>query len=98
MVKSQDQEHGFICSHKLITQPESNKTLIKRLMFVSLSVEIGGLFSKTNKQQISSIFVAELSQKVLDLRQKDVSHLTTKPTKWHVCPANTQISLGIRQV
>ena len=23
------------------------------------------------------------------------SHLMTKPTKWHVCPAKTQISLGI---
>ena len=22
----------------------------------------------------------------------------TKPTKWHLCPVNTQISLGIRQV
>ena len=27
-----------------------------------------------------------------------ISHLMTKPTKWHVCPAKTQISLGIRQV
>ena len=24
-----------------------------------------------------------------------LSHLMTKPTKWHVCPAKTQISLGI---
>ena len=27
-----------------------------------------------------------------------ISHLTTKPTKWHVHPAKTQISLGIRPV
>ena len=27
-----------------------------------------------------------------------MSHLMTKPTKWHVCPAKTQISLGIRPV
>ena len=27
-----------------------------------------------------------------------LSRLMTKPTKWHVCPAKTQISLGIRQV
>ena len=27
-----------------------------------------------------------------------MSHLTTKPTKWHVRPAKTQISLGIRPV
>ena len=25
-----------------------------------------------------------------------MSHLVTKPTKWHVRPAKTQISLGIR--
>ena len=27
-----------------------------------------------------------------------LSHLMTKPTKWPVCPAKTQISLGIRPV
>ena len=25
-----------------------------------------------------------------------MNRLMTKPTKWHVCPAKTQISLGIR--
>ena len=28
----------------------------------------------------------------------DMSHLMTKPTKWHVRPVKTQISLGIRPV
>ena len=28
----------------------------------------------------------------------DLSRLMTKPTKWHVLPAKTQISLGIRPV
>ena len=28
----------------------------------------------------------------------NLSRRTTKPTKWHVCPAKTQISLGIRPV
>ena len=27
-----------------------------------------------------------------------MSHLVTKPTEWHVRPAKTQISLGIRPV
>ena len=27
-----------------------------------------------------------------------MSQRLTKPTKWHVCPAKTQISLGIRPV
>ena len=34
---------------------------------------------------------------ILD-RKNDVSRLMTKPTKWHVRPAKTQISLGIRPV
>ena len=29
---------------------------------------------------------------------QQMSRLRTKPTKWHVCPAKTQISLGIRPV
>ena len=29
---------------------------------------------------------------------RDMRHLMTKPTKWHVCPAKTQINLGIRPV
>ena len=29
---------------------------------------------------------------------RDLSGLMTKPTKWHVCPAKTQIGLGIRPV
>ena len=29
---------------------------------------------------------------------KDMSRIVTKPTKWHVRPAKTQISLGIRPV
>ena len=29
------------------------------------------------------------------IKRNILSRLTTKPTKWHVCPAKTQISLGI---
>ena len=32
------------------------------------------------------------------LEQSNLSHLMTKPTKWHVRPAKTQIILGIRPV
>ena len=28
--------------------------------------------------------------------EHDLGRLTTKPTKWHVRPAKTQITLGIR--
>ena len=30
--------------------------------------------------------------------RNDLSHLMTKPTKWHVHPAKTQISMGVRPV
>ena len=39
-----------------------------------------------------------LSLLLTDCKSYNVSHLMTKPTKWHVCPAKTQISLGIRPV
>ena len=32
------------------------------------------------------------------VHMEKMSHLMTKPTKWHVRPANTQISLGLRPV
>ena len=35
---------------------------------------------------------------VIRLKESKMSRLMTKPTKWHVCPAKTQISLGIRPV
>ena len=40
-----------------------------------------------------SILLALASRK-----QNEMSHLMTKPTKWHVRPAKTQISLGIHPV
>ena len=36
--------------------------------------------------------------KFLDYIPPKMSRLVTKPTKWHVRPAKTQISLGIRPV
>ena len=41
-----------------------------------------------------------LSKKLgpLQYLQKHMSRLMTKPTKWHVRPAKTQISLGIHPV
>ena len=37
-----------------------------------------------------------LSHRQSGNRVKYLSRLVTKPTKWHVCPVNSQISLGIR--
>ena len=44
------------------------------------------------------IFNEKISLTVTVLVHLYLSHLMTKPTKWHVCPAKTQISLGIRPV
>ena len=44
-------------------------------------------------------FSAELEEVVVSrLQKKKMSRLLTKPTKWHVRPAKTRISLGIRPV
>ena len=43
----------------------------------------------------------EIKEVSIDLRlpkSLEMSRLMTKPTKWHVRPAKTQISLGIRPV
>ena len=37
-------------------------------------------------------------QSKMSQKRKKMSRITTKPTKWHVRPAKTQISLGIRPV
>ena len=62
---------------------------------------------RTTKAQISlhihAVWSAPLlfyldSMLSLVANPEDMSHLMTKPTKWHVCPAKTQISLGILPV
>ena len=47
--------------------------------------------------------ILELTEKykylgVIFTEKNDLSRFVTKPTKWHVCPAKTQISLGIHPV
>ena len=39
-----------------------------------------------------------LASRCLSTMQVQLSRIVTKPTKWHVRPAKTQISLGIRPV
>ena len=46
---------------------------------------------------VKSLFQLLLFSDTERLKQS-MSHLMTKPTKWHVRPAKTQISLGIRPV
>ena len=51
--------------------------------FIMHSCDLGRVVGRTN---------VNVSQ------MRYLSRLTTKPTKWHVRPAKTQISLGIRPV
>ena len=43
-----------------------------------------------------NVFISVMKE--LKTRKYNMSQSTTKPTKWHVRPANTQIILGIRLV
>ena len=39
--------------------------------------------------------IKDATSNIKDATHTSMSRITTKPTKWHVCPAKTQISLGI---
>ena len=62
------------------------------------------LKQKSNKQNLQEIKQTKSTcfsyrSKSRGKRKKlNMSHHMTKPTKWHVCPVKTQISLGIRPV
>ena len=48
--------------------------------------------------QFQVCVISDLSNMILTYCTIQLSHLVTKPTKWHVRPAKTQISLGIHPV
>ena len=59
--------------------------------------------NKYQRMKCSLEFLPDFISKIcsgvcLSFLTSKLSHLTTKPTKWHVCPAKTQISLGIHPV
>ena len=56
------------------------------------------LFLYTFKRFLIFFIRTEVNQTVSWEMMPDLSRLVLKPTKWHVCPAKTQISLGIRPV
>ena len=78
----------LICSSFTVSNQNYNDrtrtTLIKLNMCCTLKkLELQNLDTRTDK--------------VLKIKPtENMSHLMTKPTKWHVRPAKTQISLGIR--
>ena len=55
-------------------------------------------FSKLQKHWLTEITARHSKETTIDCSYHQLSHLMGKPTKWHVRPAKTQISLGIRPV
>ena len=49
-------------------------------------------------ERCSALLVGTGDQRLWPKAYGKMSRLTTKPTKWLVCPTKTQISMGIRQV
>ena len=49
------------------------------------------------EEQHAAVYQFLITAKVVTVKQ-NLSRLVTKPTYWHVRPAKTQISLGIRPV
>ena len=65
------------------------------------------LFPDSSQSYLTDCIVKLLSKKIFHekapiqyilMHHNQMSRLMTKPTKWHVRPAKTQISLGIRPV
>ena len=55
-----------------------------------------------NKLDLGKVYIypqiATREMRILIFHKSKMSRLMTKPTKWHVHPAKTQIGLGIRPV
>ena len=79
---------------RILLQPEKNifgKSGHPELFFASIYLLCG-------KPQHFSIKQHRFYFRILIHLGAKISQLMTKPTKWHVRPAKTQISLGIRPV
>ena len=63
-------------------------------MFLKIEMEV--FFTLAFKNNVAGIIKAKFKSFLEINARKNLSHLMTKPTKWHVRPPKTQISLGIR--
>ena len=52
-------------------------------------------FSSTQRSTVFISFFPDIIFQPVKRNKNEISHLMTKPTKWHVHPAKTQFSLGI---
>ena len=52
-------------------------------------------FSSTQRSTVFISFFPDIIFQPVKRNKNEISHLMTKPTKWHVRPAKTQFSLGI---
>ena len=66
--------------------------------FVLVAPAVLFLSSQGNTVNPQSLTIFNINEFTVCKFFYQVSHLMTKPTKWHVCPVKTQISLGIRPV
>ena len=65
---------------------------VTRLKALPYLMETELLHMRVQSRIVKSLVIQRACQ------QHHMSRIVTKPIKWHVCPAKTQISLGIRPV
>ena len=88
-------------SHMSLCQPHLYSiTAAKENTLISMEIRLKLMFS-SNPRQIELLYkriskCSSFPNQVHDILK--LNRLVTKPTKWHVCPAKTQTSLGIRPV
>ena len=75
-------------------------TVIQRILFIMTRFVTAKFFitSGEDAQCKITLNLHSLQQQFSLTATNNMSRLMTKPTKWHVHPANSQISLGIRPV
>ena len=87
--------HGF--SHDKVSEFRIGPFLENKLCQKRVSLnENWSIILWTANKKLTSSDVSYVTSMVY--WTNDMSHLMTKPTKWHVHPATTQVSLGIRSV
>ena len=90
--------NGWACAVKICHEGMLEDTNSLDALHVCCNCQGAVNFSDFKFQLSFWFWCSKLNLGILPFYLLQMSHLVTKPTKWHVRPAKTQISLGIRPV
>ena len=86
--------HEYLMSSKCLVLFSTNRVILKLAGLLTMKDDVRMNISMLHQNaEITICTIITLVKGHLHM-----SHLMTKPTKWHMCPAKTQMSLDIRPV